>query len=158
MGWSGYKQNDVFFHGGKQVNSLSDIKGYTEWSDNKTAESARSFGEALELTGDIVKYLGIGVTPFAPEVGLPMIKGGSYASTAGIGIQVAADMKQEKYQDAVTKIGLEIFSGGLSGLGKEVINRSNLDHVQKAVLNSQVEASTETAKVFVKEVLNKTKD
>ena len=147
--WSGYKQNNVFFFEGQQVNSLSNIEGYTEWSDNKSAESARSFGEALELTGDIVKYLGIGVTPFAPEIGLPMIKAGSVASTTGLGIQVAADLTQEKYQEAVTKIGIEALTGGGSKLVQKAVNKLNLEEVATQVLNTQVEAATEVAKITI---------
>ena len=108
----------------------------------------------MELSGDIVKYLGIGVTPFAPEVGLPMIEGGSYASTAGIGIQVAADMKQEKYQDAVTKIGLEVLTGGTSKLVQKAVNKLDLEKVATQILNTQVEAATEVGKITINKKLD----
>jgi len=151
--WSGIKQNNVFFFENEQVNSLNDIEGYTEWKDNQLAENSRVLGKGMEVVGDVTKLGGIVVTPFAPQVGMQMIKYGGMTSLAGVGLQVSADLKQEKYEDAVTNIGLEVVTGVVSKVGQDAVIKSNLEDVSKKVLNSQIEAGIEATKTVIKKEL-----
>jgi len=160
--WSGYKQNNVFFFEGQKVSSLNDIDGYKEWKGAQTTEGVRTLGKITENTGDVLKISGLLLTPIAPELGAPLAKGGEILSLTGTGLQISADLREKKYEDAGKRLLVEALATGASGGIKKLIDNSGIDAAASVksqgteeILKSRTEIMVEGAKSMVKEkVLN----
>lgn len=150
--WSGYKQNSIFYYEGKEFLSQSEIEGWIEFRDAEIAQERRMVGEGTEIVGSFMKYSGYVISSFAPEVGVPLSQIGSGISTAGVAMQIAADISEKKYEDAAMNMVMEAGGSILSRKSSIFINKEfKEDAGSKAFLEFFKEVIVDVTKYGEKE-------
>ena len=119
----------------------------------------REVGIGLEKAGDGITFTGTIITPFAPEIGIPLIGIGEVLSKSGTGFQVSADLEENKISDAKFKLGLELLPNILSNVvTKKIIkNIGPIDDKAKDVIKSSMSLKEEVVQEIGKNSYEKNK-
>ena len=103
------------------------------------AQATGASGEVVETVGDVTMLAGGIVTPFQPEVGIPMVEAGITISNAGVAMQVSSDVVQGDLNSAGRKVLIETIPGiATIPLRSAIDNMGNTSKVSKQILNHQV--------------------
>ena len=128
--------------------AADEVAGIVEDKIIETAQSVGASGEDVELAGDIAAGVGVFLTPFAPEVGIPTFEAGSLISTAGATMQAAALEVQGDHKGAITKVAVEAIPMVSSIPLKNAVGKNSKKYIDNAA-STQKRTEAENAKEMI---------